>query len=112
MRLALFLVAAAVAFADGPRVIYSKSFPGSVPAYVHIAVDRDGSVAYKEMPDEDPENFKLEPDAVAAIFDLSEKLGRFKNPLESGLKVANMGQKTFRWENGAEGSESKFNYST
>ena len=45
------------------------------------------------------------------VFSLAEKLDRFKKPLESGLKVANMGQKTLRWEDGAEKFETKFNYS-
>jgi hypothetical protein len=48
---------------------------------------------------------------VQAIFDLADKLGHFKRPLESGLKVAKTGDKTFRWENGGDASEVKFNYS-
>ncbi len=35
---------------------------------------------------------------VAALFSLAEKLGYFKSALESGLKVANTGKKTFRYE--------------
>ena len=54
----------------------------------------------KETPDDDPETFQLEDQAVATIFDLAEKLDHFKRPVESGLKVANMGAKTFRWEDG------------
>jgi hypothetical protein len=76
-----------------------------------IVVDQNGAVTYREAKDEEPETFKLEPEAVQAIFDLAEKLGHFKRPLESGLKVAKTGDKTFRWENGAESSEAKFNYS-
>ena len=48
---------------------------------------------------------------MQAIFDLADKLDHFKRPLESGLKVAKTGDKTFRWENGAEAGEAKFNYS-
>ena len=97
--------------ADGPRVSFTKIFPGSDPAYVSIIVDKDGAVTYREAKDEDPETFTLEADVSHAIFDLAEKLGHFKRPLESGLKVARTGDKTFRWENGAEASEAKFNYS-
>jgi hypothetical protein len=108
----LLISAAAVALAaDGPRVIFTKSFPGSVPAYVSIVVDRTGAVEYKEAKEDDPEKFQLEPTSVTAIFDLADKLGRFKGPLESGLKVARMGDKTFRWEDGADTSQSTFNYS-
>jgi len=113
MRVLLWLVAATgLAFAaDVPRVTYTKIFPGSEPAYMATTVDKDGATTYREAKDEDPETFKLEPDAVRAIFDLAEKLDHFKRPLESGLKVAKTGDKTFRWENGAETSEAKFNYS-
>jgi len=104
-------VAGIVWGADAPRVSYTKIFPGSDPAYMAIVVDQNGAVEYREAKDEEPETFKLEPEAVQAIFDLAEKLGHFKRPLESGLKVAKTGDKTFRWENGAESGEAKFNYS-
>ena len=65
-----------------------------------ITVDKDGAATYREAKDEDPETFKLEPDMVQAIFGLADKLDHFKRPLESGLKVAKTGDKTFRWENG------------
>jgi hypothetical protein len=113
MKRLLWLAAiAALAFgADAPRVSYTKSFPGSDPAYMAITVDKGGAATYREAKDEEPERFQLESDAVRAIFDLADKLDRFKRPLESGLKVARTGDKIFRWENGAEASESKFNYS-
>ena len=109
----LWLAALAVpAFAaDTPRVSYTKSFPGSDPAYMAVTVDKSGAATYREAKDEDPETFQLEPDVVREIFNLADKLGHFKGPLESGLKVAKTGDKTFRWENGAESGEAKFNYS-
>ncbi len=111
----LFWLTAAVAgmcfAADAPRVSFTKVFPGSDPAYMAVTVDKDGSTTYREAKDEDPETFKLEPEAASAIFSLADKLDHFKRPLESGLKVAKTGDKTFRWENGSETSESKFNYS-
>jgi hypothetical protein len=107
----LAAIAASAFAADAPRVTYTKSFPGSDPAYMAITVDRGGAATYREAKDEDPETFQLEPEAVRAIFDLADKLDHFKRPLESGLKVARTGDKTFRWENGAEAGEAKFNYS-
>jgi len=112
MKAVLLLATVAVAFAaDGPRVIFTKSFPGSVPEFVSIVVAKDGAVEYKEGKEDDPDRFQIEPSAVSAIFDLAERLGYFKGQLESGLKVAKMGDKTFRWENGAESSQATFNYS-
>jgi len=96
---------------DGPIVSFTKSFPGSVPAYVWIAVDQSGKVLYKEAADDDPDQFQLETGATAAIFDLAGKLNHFSQPLESGLKVANTGMKTFRWQGGEVSHEAKFNYS-
>ena len=107
----LVAVAGMAAAADVPRISYTKIFPGSDPAYMATTIDRNGAVTYRETKDEEPEMFQMEPDAVKAVFDLADKLDHFKKPLESGLKVAKTGDKTFRWENGAEASETKFNYS-
>ena len=94
-------------------MVYTKSFPGSDPEYVSITVERNGMVSYKETPDDDPDTFQLEPDFADKIFDLAGKLDHFKKPIESNLKnIANMGAKTFRWEDTGETAEAKFNYST
>jgi uncharacterized protein YecE (DUF72 family) len=113
MRPAVFVILAAglASAQNGPRVLYSKSFPGSAPPYVGITVEPGGAATYRESKDDDPETFALESDVAATIFDMAAKLDHFKRPLESGLKVANMGAKTFRWEDGAENHETKFNYS-
>jgi len=98
--------------ADGPRVSYFKSFPGSVPAYMAITLDRTGAGEYKEAEDDDsPVRFQLSEADTSEIFGLAGKLGYFDHPLESGLKVAFMGAKTFRYEDGAKKSEVKFNFS-
>lgn len=112
MKTAILLVAAALAALAEPRIFYSKSFPGSLPAYVSIDILRDGSTVYQEaVNDENPVKFRLSKEDTEEIYSLAGKLENFKRPLESGLKVANMGMKTFRWENGAEKNEQKFNYS-
>jgi hypothetical protein len=108
---AVVAAAAACLAADTPRLFYSKSFPGSVPAYVGISLERSGAGEYRETPDEEPLRFQLVQGDADQIFALSEKLGKFTRKLESGLKVANMGMKTFRWEEGAKRNEVKFNYS-
>jgi len=109
--IAISILAATSFAADAPRIVYTKSFPGSVPAYVEISVERSGAVTYKETADDDPETFTLDAAATNEIFDLAQRLDRFTHPLESGLKVANMGVKTFRWEEGGDKHEVKFNYS-
>ncbi len=104
------LVAASVC-AAAPRLIYKKSFPGSVPDYVEITVDKDGATVYKEAPDDNnPIAIKLLPADSEAMFTLADKLDHFAKPIESPLKVAFMGKKTFRYEDG-ESHEVQFNYS-
>ena len=109
----LFLFCTALAFAaDVPRISFSKSFPGSIPPYYAITVDRTGVITYNESQDPDnAEKLQLEAAARERMFDLAEKLEHFKQPLESGLKIANLGEKILRWENGPEMVEAKFNYS-
>jgi hypothetical protein len=113
--LIISLAVSALAFAAEPgvpKIHYTKSFPGSVPAFVSIELLKTGEGVYKEAPDdEDPVNFKLTAEDAGQIFALAEKLDRFKKPLESNLKVANMGMKTFRFEDGATKNEVKYNYS-
>jgi hypothetical protein len=98
--------------ADAPHLYFSKSFPGSAPAYVAIAVDKTGAGDYKEAADDDhPVVFQLDQPEVTEIFSLAEKLGYFDHPLESPLKVAFMGAKIFRYDDGAQKHEVKFNFS-
>jgi len=107
----LLLSCVAVSAADS-RLFFSKSFPGSTPAYVAITVQQNGEGEYKEaVDDETPLKFQMAPADAAEMFALAEKLDRFKRPLESPLKVAQMGMKTFRFENGSSKTEVKFNFS-
>jgi hypothetical protein len=109
-----FAALAALGLAATPpaRITYLKSFPGSTPPYVEITVGRDGHGQYKEAPDDPlPVAFQLSPAETGEIFGLADKLDHFSRPLESNLKVAFMGDKTLRWESGAEKHETKFNYS-
>jgi len=103
------------AYGADPRLVYTKSFPGSEPAYIEITVERNGSIVYKEAPDDNnPIAIQLDKADADTIFALADKLDHFSHPLESPLKVAFMGKKTFRYEDGsgAKPSEAQFNYST
>ncbi len=115
MKLAAVLLVALgmAAAADAPRITFSKSFPGSAPEFFIITIERSGQASYNESQDPDnAEKLHLEPDAAGEMFQMADRLDRFSKPLESGLKVANMGVKTLRWEAGSESAEAKFNYST
>ncbi len=114
MRLAIFALAScAPLLALSPKLSYTRIFPGSMPDYFCVNVDRSGNLEYKESPSDDqPVKTQMPVSAAAALFAMAEKLGYFKAPLESGLKVANTGKKTFRYEDGDNpATEATFNYS-
>jgi hypothetical protein len=113
VRLVCGLAAAAVLLAaDLPTISYTKSFPGSVPAYVSIRVDKSGQGEFNDSPagEQPPLRFRLTPAESEAIFALAAKLNHFSRPLDSGLKVAFTGTKIFRYEDSAASREVKFNY--
>lgn len=112
MKILVLTLALSATLGAAPQLFYSKYFKGSVPEYVAITVEQDGHVTYQEAKEDDnPIKIQLDRASVKEMFDLTEKLDRFQHPLESGLKIANLGQKTFRYEDGAEQHEIQFNYS-
>ncbi len=114
MRFTFVAMAFAVLAASAQeRITFTKTFPGSIPPYCSVQVARDGAMEYKEAPaDDKPLQAKLSQAYVDVLFDMAAKLDHFKGNLESGLKVANTGRKTFRYESAAgEKSEAVFNYS-
>ncbi|HTC89529.1 MAG TPA: hypothetical protein VK686_14580 [Bryobacteraceae bacterium] len=112
MRILALALAFSTLACAAPRLFYSKYFKGSTPEFVAITVERDGQVTYQEAKEDDnPIKIQLDRASVQEMFDLAEKLGRFQRPIESGLKIANLGLKTFRFEDEAERHEIQFNYS-
>jgi hypothetical protein len=113
IRAALIVFAASIGlFAQtAPKLFYSKNFPGSNPAYMEVQLSQTGEVEYREIAGEDnPVLFRLTAAEAAQLFELADRLGHFDRNLESGLPVARMGEKTFRWSKGIENRERKFNY--
>lgn len=110
--MAAALCAGSLLAGDAPRLFFSREFPGSVPPYIQVTVDKNGDAEYREAVDDElPLKFKLTDAETKTVFDLSDKLDHFKNPLEAPIKVAFMGTKTFRYIDGDQKSEVKFNYS-
>ena len=112
MKLCFCALLFATMASAAPRLFYSKYFKGSIPEYTQISVERNGQVTYQEAKDDDnPVRVQMAESDTQELFELAEKLQRFQHPIESGLKVANMGTKTFRFEDGSEKHEVQFNYS-
>jgi hypothetical protein len=111
-RWALAAFASCCLASAAPRLIYSKYFKGSVPEYVSITVEQDGKATYQEAKDDDnPIRIQLSASDAGTLFDLAARLDHFQRPIESGLKVANMGVKTFTFADGDQRHEVQFNYS-
>lgn len=107
----LLLAAAASTALAAPKLVFTREFPGSSPAYIYVEVNPDGKGLYKEAPNDDyPIAFTLQASEVKEMQSLASKIDNCKRQLESGLKVANMGMKTLRWEEGTVRNETKFNY--
>ena len=118
MKALLLLLAFTAAFAAAPpapgppRLMFIKEFAGSTPAYMAIEIDKDGKGVYKEaIKDDYPIPFELEAAEWQSMRALAAKIDQCKRPLESGLKVANMGAKTIRcFEGDPAPADVKFNY--
>lgn len=110
---AALLLTSVVLGGTTPRLIYSRSFPGSSPEFFRLAIDETGAFEYSESPgDDQPLRAQMSPSETAPLFGMADKLDHFKARLESGLKVANTGKKVFRYEDGSgKSSEAVFNYS-
>jgi hypothetical protein len=98
-----------------PRITYTRTLPGSVPEYLAVVVNADGTGSYEGRLLNEPDQkrpLKLSAATTRQLFDLAGALDNFRVPLESHKKVADLGLKTFTYERGAEKHEVEFNYTT
>jgi hypothetical protein len=94
---------------------YRRVFKGSTPEFIEMKIPENGDRATYEIRqmDEDAGSapFELTPTLRAKIFELVVQLNHFKGlDLDVHRKIANLGEKTFRWDSGGESNEVKFNY--
>ena len=124
-RYSILIVLAALVFAalaagtalgagDTPTVTFRKVFKQSFPEFVEIKVGENGQASYDiRQLDEgaNPQPFAVSRPIVEKIFQLAGQLHHFDGPsLDIHRKIANLGEKTFRYEKGAEVHETTFNY--
>jgi hypothetical protein len=111
---ALLLAPAPRANPDGAIVTYRRVFKGSSPEFIEVKISDQGKSTYdiRQLDeDADPELLEVGPAVRKRIFDLAAELNHFAIAnLDIQKKIANLGQKTFRYENGAEVHETSFNY--
>jgi hypothetical protein len=107
--------AAAVAPAESAKLTFRRVFKSSSPEFIEIVVSEDGHPATYDIRqlDEDPSAspFEISAGLRARMFDLAAQLNHFQGlDLDVHRKIANLGEKTFRWEKGGSAHEVKFNY--
>jgi hypothetical protein len=111
---AWLLAPAAGANPDGATITYRRVFKNSSPEFIEVKISDQGKATFdiRQLDeDADPEPFEVGPAVQKRIFDLAVELNHFAIAnLDIQKKIANLGQKTFRYENGAEVHETSFNY--
>jgi hypothetical protein len=101
--------------AAGAKLTFRRVFKSSTPEFIEISVREDSDDATYEIRqlDDDPgaAHFQVSATLRSKMFALAAQLNYFQGQdLDVHRKIANLGEKTFRWERGAETYEVKFNY--
>jgi len=98
----------------GAIITYRRVFKSSTPEFIEIKIGDPGKCTFdiRQLDeDADPRVFEVGPEVQKKILDLASDLNHFANQnLDIQKKIANLGLKTFRYENGAEVHETSFNY--
>ncbi|HVA94958.1 MAG TPA: hypothetical protein VNI36_08660 [Candidatus Dormibacteraeota bacterium] len=95
-------------------ITYRRVFKGSSPEFIEIKIIEPGAATFdiRQLADDaDPTPFAVGPAVRRKIVELAADLNNFAiTGLNVHKKIANLGQKTFRYERGAEVHEVSFNY--
>ena len=98
----------------GPTITFRKIFKSSYPEFVEIKVGQNGAGTcdIRQLDEQPaPQPIQLGAPLVQQIFGLAAKLNNFKGvDLEVHKRLASLGEKTFRYENGGEANQVTFNY--
>lgn len=113
-KMVSFARAAAPATAQA-KLTYRRIFKSSSPEFIEIVVKNDSDTGTFEIRqlDEDPGATPFQVGAALRekMFELAAQLKNFEGQdLDVHRRIANLGDKTFRWERGGELHETKFNY--
>lgn len=108
------LAGATLVAADPAIVTYRRVFRSSVPEFIEIKIPERGDCTYdirQLEEDAQPEAFQVSDSLRGKVFALASELHNFRDAdLDVKRRIANLGQKTFRWQRGAESYEATFNY--
>lgn len=95
-------------------ITFLKVFKSSYPEYVQIKVNETGAGTFdiRQLDDSpNPQPLNIGTDVTQKIFQLASQLHDFQGvQLAAHRRIANLGQKTFKYEKGSESYEATFNY--
>lgn len=108
-------VPAGAAPPTGATLTYRRVFKSSTPEFIEIKVKDSSDEATFEIRQLDDESgasaFQVSAPLRARMFQLADALNHFENlQLDVRRKIANLGEKTFRYERGGARHEASFNY--
>jgi hypothetical protein len=97
------------------KLTYRRIFKSSTPEFIEIVVRDDTDAATFEIRQLDDEHgaspFQVGASLRSKMFELAAQLRNFEGQdLDVHRRIANLGEKTFRWERGSEVHETTFNY--
>jgi hypothetical protein len=115
LALSCLLQEAGRAAAPGAVFTYRRVFKSSTPEFIEIKIRQNSDTASYEIRQLDEDGgaspFEVSGPLRGRIFELVDHLNHFKGlDLDVHRKIANLGEKTFRWESGPESYETTFNY--
>lgn len=101
--------------AQASKITFRRIFKGSSPEFIEISVREDSNAGTFEIRQLDEDGgssaFEVSDGLRTKIFGLAAQLNNFQGQdLDVHRKIANLGEKTFRWEQGSVSHETKFNY--
>jgi len=112
--LGLLLFPVALTAAGGATLTYRRVFKDSTPEFIEIKLSEDGAASSdirQLSEDANPQSFQVGMGVRAKAFALAGELHNFDGAdLDVHRRVANLGQKTFRYEKDGEVHETQFNY--
>jgi len=110
----IVLVPVGRAAPGGATITYRRVFKGSTPEFIEIKIAEQGKATFEiRQLEEDPsaEPFEVGQPVRQKIFELTADLKNFAiADLDIQKRIANLGQKTFRYERDSEVHETTFNY--
>ena len=111
---AVLIVALPLLAADDATITYRRVFKGSNPEFIEIKVGEGGSASYdirQLSEDPDPQPFQVGDAVRTRIFELAAELHNFAGvDLDVHRRIADLGEKTLRYEKGGEVRETRYNY--